>query len=92
MTAPRKKWNTKRDSVTRVRAAQKASSDAQVWGRLGHGARITLLACTADEIIGMSNRIANELEGWGLVVARAEGWELTTAGIRVRNHGKADNE
>lgn len=89
---PRKKWNIKRESVTRVREAQKVSSDAAVWYRLSEGARIVLLACTADRITGMSNRIANELEGWGCVVPRAEGHALTAAGVRVRDFGKLDNE
>ena len=90
MTRP--KFNVTHGSVTRHRESVKASSDGQVWSRLSHGARIVLLACSADRITGMSNRIASELEQWGCVVPRAEGHALTAAGIRVRDFGKSDNE
>lgn len=77
-------------SRTRLREAAKASSDLQVWQRLSLGARIVLIACSADRITGMSNRVANELTGWGLTTPNAQGHALTAAGVRVREVGKAD--
>lgn len=77
-------------SKTRLLAATKAHSAADIWRRLTARERAVILCAGVEEPIAAPHTVIQSLTGWGLLVPRARGHVLTRAGLQVQEHGRGE--